>query len=291
MSTRVRALSAADAPAVEAFLREHADSSLFLRSNLAAVGIVDRGELYHGTWAAAFEDERIVALAAHAWNGNVVLQAPVALPAVVREAVARSNRSVGGLVGPWAQLVAARSALRLDGAAATFCSRDDLFALPLEALVVPSALAEGRVQCRSTRDADLDLAAEWRVGYRVELLGATDGPVLRRDAREEVTVLHAARASWMLEHDGLPLAYSAFNARLPDVVQVGGVWTPRALRSRGYARAVVAGSLLAARAAGVGRAALFTGEDNRAARRAYLALGFTRVGDYGLVLFAQAATT
>ena len=93
----------------------------------------------------------------------------------------------------------------------------------------------------------------------------------------------------MLEVSGAPVAYQQFNAMLPDVVQVGGVWTPPALRGRGYARAVVAGSLLAARGDGVRRAVLFTGDENVPARRAYAALGFERVGDWGL-LFLETPT-
>ena len=60
-----------------------------------------------------------------------------------------------------------------------------------------------------------------------------------------------------------------FNARLPDIAQVGGVWTPPHARGRGYARCVVAGSLLHARTQGVSRALLFTMESNVAAMRAY----------------------
>ena len=41
---------------------------------------------------------------------------------------------------------------------------------------------------------------------------------------------------WVVEAAGVPVSYSAFNARLPDAVQVGGVFTPRDLRGRGYAR-------------------------------------------------------
>src|SRR5204863_106038 len=58
------------------------------------------------------------------------------------------------------------------------------------------------------------------------------------------------------------------------------------LRGRGYARSVVAGSLLAARKQGIARAVLFADPANAAARRAYLSLGFRIVGDYGLVLLA-----
>lgn len=83
-----------------------------------------------------------------------------------------------------------------------------------------------------------------------------------------------------------PVAYQQFNAALPDVVQVGGVWTPPPWRRRGYARAVVAGSLLAARAEGVPRSVLFTGEENIPAQRAYAAIGYRRVGDWGLLVLA-----
>jgi predicted GNAT family acetyltransferase len=70
-------------------------------------------------------------------------------------------------------------------------------------------------------------------------------------------------------------------------VQVGGVWTPPARRGRGYARAAVAGSLLDARARGVTRGVLFTAQENRPAQRAYEALGFQVVGDYGLLGFSE----
>jgi len=281
----IRLLVPDDRETLAAFLATHADSSLFLRSNLRAVGIVDRGETYHATWAGAFDGDALVATAAHCWNGNVLVQAPVALPSVVTAAVAGSGRRVTGILGSWAQLVATRDALELAAAPTTFVSRDGLFALDVAALVVPPALAAGRVQCRATVAADLPLLVDWRVAYRVELLGQQDGPALREFAREEVERLHAEESSWLLETEASPVSYSAFNARLPDVVQIGGVYTPPALRARGHARAVVAGSLLAVAPSGVRRSILFTGDENHAARRAYESIGFRLVGDYGMVLF------
>ena len=65
------------------------------------------------------------------------------------------------------------------------------------------------------------------------------------------------------------------------------LWTPRALRGRGYARCVVAGSLQSARDRGVRRAVLFTDEQNVAAQRSYASIGFRPIGDYGLVFFAS----
>ena len=52
-------------------------------------------------------------------------------------------------------------------------------------------------------------------------------------------------------------------------------------------RAAVAGSLRAVAAEGVAHAFLFTDADNVAAQRAYEALGFERIGAYGLVRFTD----
>ena len=66
----VRVLRPGDEPHVDALLAAYADSSLFLRRNLAVTGLVDRGERYHGTWAGAFEDGRLVAVAQHTRFGS-----------------------------------------------------------------------------------------------------------------------------------------------------------------------------------------------------------------------------
>ncbi len=283
----LRLLQSGDEAALDTFLARHADSSMFLRSNARAAGFVDRGRPLQGTYAAVLVQGEIVAVAAHCWNGSVLVQAPVRLEDVVRAAVQRSGRAVGGLAGPWSQVTAARRALRLEERPTAKASREELYALNLRELLVPPALAEGRLLCRRPRKSELDLLIEWRVGFALEALGAANGAELRTQCRDEVVLHHGEGSDWVLLDGDTPVAYSVFNARLPEIVQIGGVWTPPALRGRGYARAVVAGSLLEARGGGVGRAVLFTDPGNPPAGRAYRALGFQVVGDYGLVLFEQ----
>jgi ribosomal protein S18 acetylase RimI-like enzyme len=283
MNVDVRVLGPGDEKHVEALLAAHADSSLFLRRNLAVTGFVDTGERYQGAWAGAFETGRLVAVAQHTRFSSVVVQAPVHAGAVTREAVRASGRPVGGFIGPWAQALEARAALGLADAPMRMESHEGLYALPLDALVVPALLTSGRGRCRRSSAADLDVLAAWRAGYRVETNAETDGPKLRAASRQDVELGVAERTGWVLEIDGAPVAYQQFNATLPEVVQVGGVWTPPPRRGRGYGRAVVAGALLAARAEGARRGVLFTGESNLPARRAYAALGFTRVVDWALL--------
>jgi GNAT superfamily N-acetyltransferase len=283
----VKTLSAGDDAALEDFLMPHAASSMFLRANSRAAGLVDRGALLQGTYVAALEAGRIVGVAAHFWNGMLVLQAPEprALEPVARAAVSRSRRELSGLVGPWPQVEAARRALGFSGRGTVLDSREKLYELDLSKLEVPPDLASGRLECRFPRALELDLVVKWRVSYSMEALGVPAGRELEATSQSEIERLQAEGSQWILLDRGVPVSYSAFNARLPDVVQVGGVWTPPELRGRGYGRAVVAGSLQAARSEGAVRAVLFTGEENRSARAAYEALGFRVVGDYGLVIF------
>ena len=281
----VRQLSAGDAPALETFLGRHADNSMFLRSNARAAGLGYHGRPLEAEYVAAFAGERIVAVAAHAWNGMVLVQAPRIdhVAAVARAAVAPSGRPVAGITGPADQVAAARSALGFEGRPAAKFGREELFALDLADLLVPVPLAEGRWICRRPREDELDLAAAWRVGFLIEALHHSGGSDLRDQAAAEVRQAHQRQVDWMLLDAARPVAYSIFNAALPDIVQVGGVWTPPELRGRGYGRAVVAGSLLDARGRGVTRAVLFAERED--AKRAYRGLGFTALGEYGLLLF------
>jgi GNAT superfamily N-acetyltransferase len=281
--TEFRILKPGDEAALGEFLLRYAASSMFLRSNCRAAGLADHGERYQGTYAAAFDGGAMVAVAGHFWNGNIILQAPDHLADVLDLAVSRSGRDVRGIVGPWEQADAALAHLKLDRALATMMSREVLMSLGLERLVVPEILGRCELQCRPAREAEIGWLAECRRDYCIEVMGQRDTPDLFEDCLENIRATY--KGWWVLEDGGAIVACSTFNAALSDMVQVGGVFTPPALRRRGYGRAVVAGSLMASRDDGVATATLFTEEDNPPAQHAYRALGFEEIGDYGLMLW------
>ena len=279
-------LAPGDEPALGRFCAAHPHTTLFFQNNVVTAGLVDRGAPYQGTYVAAFDGAAIVALAAHYWQGNVIVEAPVALEAVVGAAVAASGRAVSGLLGPWAQVCSARNALGLEDVAAYLDSADDLFALDLAALRVPEPLARGGVTSRRPLEAEVPMLVAWRRDYRTLYLQERDDDALLAKCRDEIHRLHHQQHHFVLERDGDVVAYSAYNAATPSCVQIGGVWTPPGLRGRGFARAVVAGSLLAARELGVSLSVLFTQVDNHSAKAAYRALGYERIGDYGMVMLS-----
>ena len=278
-----RILGSGDEEALEAFLLMHADSSMFMRSNLRAGGLVYRGKPYQADYMAKVSGNQVLGVAAHLWNGNLILQTPEKAGELMQAFGKHAQRSLKGLVGPYSQVVSAREAFALSDAPTTWESRQELFSLQLSQLAVPEALQAGRFHCRHSLKTDLDLLIQWRVAYKMEAMSAKKNSNLRTSCRQEIEMMHSEASLWVLQDDGQLVSMTSFNARLPDCVQVGGVWTSPELRGRGYARCAVAGSLLEAREKGTERAILFT--DDAAARRAYLALGFRVIGDYSFVFF------
>lgn len=280
----IRILRPGDQALLEAFALPRIASSMFLVGNSRAAGLRDRGERLQGTYAAALQDGAIVGVAVCCWNGNIILQAPDCEAELCRHAAATAGRELCGLLGPSAQVGAVLEAFGIAPADLQLDSIESLFHLQLAKLRVPPAVRSGGLRVRLAGMPDLPLLARWRVEYCIEALNDHDTPALHAEALRSVQAAIGAGHSWVAEVDGAKVATTGFNARTAEAVQIGGVFTPRHLRSRGYARGAVAQSLIDARERGVDGAILFTGDDNPAAQRAYRALGFERVGDYRISL-------
>jgi ribosomal protein S18 acetylase RimI-like enzyme len=286
MTMPVRLLTPQDQPQLEAFLHRHSAAAMILRSNLAKGGIHDGTQPYQGRYAGAFEDGHIAGVAALYWQGMLAVYAPRQAGALAL--LAAEGRRIAGILGPWQQALDAQEALGLDGAHHRLRSREALMGLPLAELKIPAPLLQGqKLQCRPATPDDQALLHDWRLAFAAETLGATPSLAQAQECAADVARWIAEKNQFILTDDGRPVAGCCFNARLPDAVQIGNVWTPPQCRSRGYARAVVAGALDAARRQGATQAVLFTAEDNQAAITAYLAIGFKHIGDYAILLFAD----
>ena len=193
-----------------------------------------------------------------------------------------SGRPVSGFCGPLEQIRDAQAALNLAGAPTAMDQDEWLYGMDLSDIAVPEILQRDTVIVRPPLPQERDLLCAWRLAYDLETLGSTDTPETRERSTRVLDLQIADGNAWVAIESGRPVSLSAFNAALPDIVQLGGIYTPPELRGRGYAKAAVAGSLLAARERGVSRAVLFT--RNPSAARSYEAVGFRRLGDYGLVL-------
>jgi GNAT superfamily N-acetyltransferase len=282
----LRVLDQSDYPALEAFLSQHRDTSMFLRSNARHAGLEFAGQRLQATYVAAFRRGALVGVAALCWNGMLLLQAPDQLEALVERLLIASSTPVRGLSGPAAQVRAARSHLGLDAAPASLEEDEELYALDVTGWTPPAQLTrDPLVSCRAPLPSERELLRSFRFDYEVESLGRDPSDVVARaqsdswlDAQIDDDV------AWVAVVAGKPVSFSGFNAMLPDIVQLGAVYTPPEFRGRGYARAAVAHSVQVAKERGATRAVLFT--KNPSAVKSYEAVGFRHAGDFGLVLFA-----
>jgi RimJ/RimL family protein N-acetyltransferase len=269
------------------FLEPYTDTSLFFYSNIERGGLRDTGEAPTGSYVGHFDATgALTAVACHAWNGVVMVQGDLGLESAAAETVRVTGREVRGFIGPWSLACRARRALGLDQKKAVHDGREVLLTLPLAQLRLPELLTCPGIEFRVPTPAEVEgVLLEWRIAYEVETLGATRDAALEARARSWMSSWLAGGTIWVLTHDGALVSLTGFNSVARGIVQVGGVYTPPDLRSRGYARAAVGASLAAARSQGATRSILFTSEQNIAAQRAYQALGYEASADLGLILF------
>jgi GNAT superfamily N-acetyltransferase len=273
----LRAAAAADLAAALAFLRRHEQTSMFPLSNLADGGLDGAGP--HGTrlWLAADGRGVCAGVVGVTRAGMVLPQWPAGADwAALRRPLAGCRLT--GVLGPAAQARPLLDALGLGAAPRQHDADEPGFALSLDRLRMPPGA--GRLEDPGT--APFALLAEWRAAYLVELFGTPPAKAARTGA-EDAARWQAAGSHRVLWHGDRPVAVCGFNATLPDVVQVGGVYVPPGLRGRGLARLAVALMLAEARAAGVARAVLFAASPPAA--RAYRALGFVPALPMAVVLF------
>ncbi len=195
-----------------------------------------------------------------------------------------AGQTLSGAVGPAASTRPVLRALDLAETPARLDEDEPGFALDLLQLHFPTA---PRTTLIPASMASRDLLIAWRAAATVETQGMPPDLAPVR-AAGDVDGWRAADSHRVLLVDNQPVALTGFNARLPEIVQVGGVYTPPDLRNRGHARTAVALHLAEARATGATRAVLFAATP--AAVRAYRSIGFQPAADFSLVLFRNPVT-
>lgn len=284
----MRKLRAGEEEKLEVFLSKYAQTSMFLRSNCEAVGLEYKDERYHGEYLASFDkSENVQGVLAHYWNGNVIVQAPDdnVLHQLINAFKNRVSRPVAGVLGPGKQGKIVIKSLGLSQKAFAVEHNEALYALDLDKLNVPDSLNREHCQIIEVGEIGRNVLKQWIRAYQIEALGAEDNKELDLIVENRVERTISEKSCWGLLIDGVPVSLSGFNSRLPDMVQIGPVWTPPEYRSLGYARTVVALTLEKAKEEGVKKAILFTNDP--AAIKAYEAIGFEKIGHYCLALLKQ----
>ncbi|MDX3536483.1 GNAT family N-acetyltransferase [Streptomyces sp. MB09-01] len=141
----------------------------------------------------------------------------------------------------------------------------------LAGLVAPDPAPAGRP--RTATAANLPLLLEWITAFHEEagVRGAGSEAVLRD------RISYGGVLLW--EHEGGPVSLASFSRPIGSAARIGPVYTPPALRGRGYAAGVTHAASAAAHAAGASEVLLFTDLANPTSNGVYQRLGYTPVED------------
>jgi predicted GNAT family acetyltransferase len=132
----------------------------------------------------------------------------------------------------------------------------------------PGAPGEARLAARD----DADLLFEWTVAFMREAVPHDPDPV-----RERVIEGIAEERYLLWIVDDLPVSMAAIARRLRTTAAISAVYTPPALRGRGYAGSVTAATAERIFAEGRSSACLYTDLRNPFSNRAYAKIGFKPV--------------
>lgn len=264
-----------DRDALVAFMMTHAPIMMFPLSNVARYGLGGDDPRAMQAWVATRAGQITDALTV-SQEGMVFPCCPTGNWTAAAHIL--QGRAIKGLIGDAAQVSALRAALGITGIAQLDVAEPS-FVLDLAALHKPRT--EGFRLCKLDQ-APAGLIAAWRVEYEVETLNLARS-VVAQQADAKIRGYIAVDTHRVLFKDDEPVSMTGFNAVLPRIVQVGGVYTPSDLRGRGYARTALAMHLAEVAKEGVTQAVLSAA--NEAAAQAYKAVGFARAGDFALVIY------
>lgn len=284
MNLQYRKLTNADQSAVEAFLFQQVETSLFMLSNMRQTGLEYSGEPYSGDYFAAMSpDGGIDGVLAHFGTGGIMMQSlsPDTLSGLIALFRQTVERPVTGIIGESEQARQVINELQLTEADYLVNMDDDLFSLTLDQLTMPP-VSGSNVNVVAITEAHRTVLSAWLKAYNIEALGAEDEESLNKTVEHTIGRFLRGDTANLLTVEGEPVSLSGFNAQLPEIVQIGPVWTPPEHRNKGYARLLLAQRLVVAKERGVKTAILFT--NNPSAARAYEAIGFQKTGQYRLAL-------
>ncbi len=285
--SNLRILVPGDELVLERHLSRYAASSVALRANLQIGGILDQGQPYQGTYAALWDGATILAVAAHYWNGALMLQAPRAVGEVIRAAVAGSGRPVTFVQGPWSQVQAAADILGAMSNQRWIGRVYDLRLLDISKLQIPDPVKRREARHRVATAADLEFLLSWEASREAEISGVTESLEQRARVRGKLEQLIAQTALYVAETTQSPpriVAMAYIEYGVPGLIQIGGIWSPPLVKDKGYAAVAVAGAVLAAQVHGFKQASLLADKASTATLNSYRALGFTSIGEYGFLL-------
>jgi ribosomal protein S18 acetylase RimI-like enzyme len=276
----VEAVNSSNLSQIRRFLNDHAETTLFLSSNLAAHGLSLGEHPNSGDYMYIRNDAEVLGVFCLTRRGNLLVELAgrVELAGLVLGACHQGEVAIRGVLGEWASSSAVWRELTGSGQVVErLTSREVLFRLQ-----IGEPTGEPPIGVRRLEPNDFEAWSCLNSAYACEL-GLSEN--LTEEQRRLGFADSASAGHWwgyFLEKGLVSIA--GLNARHGPLGQVGGVFTRRDLRRRGYSRAVMQQLLSESHSIlGLSKLILFTDQENTSARGLYRSLGFEEIGEFGMM--------
>ena len=292
MAFQVRLLGKGDETALDDFLRPHTAEAFFLRSNFYREGVTYEAKPLQAQYLGAFDGDKLVGVVGYSWIHTILVFAedPACigdLAQALRPLIQVRNGEIEAVLGLADHVTPLLKHLGLTPNTLRKDAPQILYRLNVGQMKTPALLGDPAIVMRSANEKDLEQIVAWRMAFNIEVAGSTPGPKLEESVRKDVGRKVADNAYFILEQGGVPISMCGAEGYVPEAILIGPVYTPPELRNRGYAKAVTAGAIgiVAAERPTLREAILFT--PNPAAAKAYEAIGFQNIGNWGLALVKE----
>jgi ribosomal protein S18 acetylase RimI-like enzyme len=294
MKSELVDIDAGNLPEAKEFLERHPDTSLFMLSNIRAYGARLGDSLYSGNLRGLRQDGQLRAVFCLTRSGSLLAQTAgrAEFAPDILDACAAEPMAIRGVLGEWRICKAIWDRLVEGGKLRpTFESKEISYRLDLTGNLDAGAAKRdeqdylpgrpARVIVRMLAGGDEEQWDELAIAFQRE--SGLPSPGTRDQRKVAFTRSAGLRHLWGAFRQDELVSLAAIIALHEAMAQVGSVFTVPDHRRHGLGRAVMTKLIRDSRCEHrLERLFLFTGEENRPARRLYESLGFKTFGHFGL---------
>lgn len=266
----------------EQYLAAHEETSQFLINNLKEHGPTLTNHSNSGNFKLIRYGGRIVAVFCLVRRGNLIVQSDGDFSENILSSCQNEPIPVRGFIGQWESIepVWIRFKDANPNYQPSYQSKEILYLYDL----IPNDIKlqyDSRV--RFLTESDFDQWLDFNSAYMTEL--SLPDTLTPEQERNNFLEKIKSKILWGLFSGQKMLSHTALNSKGKAIGQVGGVFTPKKFRQKGFAKATMFHMLTDCRDFhGQTKNILFTGEADIPAQNLYESMGYRRIGSFALIL-------
>lgn len=276
----VKAVVSENLEEVQSFLNRFEESAQILINNLRDYGPSLTDHHNSGNFKIVQNKSEITSVFCLTRRGNLIAQSSSDSTDEILTACKGEEIPLKGFIGPWNVMRPLVEALLQTDPSfkITYESKEIQYAYDLK---TSDSKLTHHPQVRLLNKSDFAQWLEFGDAYMHEL--SLPNELSKEHRRNEFVIQVTNKVWWGLFHGDELISRAGLNSKSKNMGQVGGVFTPKKFRQRGYAKSVMYHLLKdCMQIHGHKKNVLFTGEEDIPAQKLYEAVGYSRIGHFAM---------